>query len=183
MVTWTTENQDMNQLVDIHCPVLNWYDRAPMPDNYWLYTSCMAQGRCADSSPPANPTGHPMMLLDAPGIHFYAFPWVVYMLGAQAALYYHGALMLGTAFTDQFREGGNGEGTMCYMNGGGGAPSIRMKAMRNASSDLEYLVMAKAENISISPLPTPVSGPTEWSKNYSDYRGLRYELGIRLILL
>lgn len=180
MVTWTAENDEMNQLVDIHCPVLNWYDRAPMPDNYWLYTSCMAQGRCSDTVPPADPTGHPLMLLDSPGIHPYAFPWVVHQLGAQAALYYHGTLMLGSAYTDQFREGGNGEGTMCYMNGDVGAPSIRMKLMRNASFDLEYLFMADAANIAYTPAVAPVTSPTDWSKEFSVYQTVRNTLGQRL---
>lgn len=170
MVTWR-EDPALITLIDHFAPVLDWYEsQATQPR--WGYTSCMAQGSCTTGG--ATPSGTPMMVLDAPAVHFRAFPSVLYVSGAVRGLYYTGTKMVTTAWTNQFNEGGNGDGTLVYP---GAAASIRLKEIRRGSFDTEYLVWAKAKGL--TPM-WPATGPKAWSKDYQNFEAARMTIGTDL---
>lgn len=172
MATWRYDSA-LAPLIDHFSPVLDWWT-TPHP-GMWTYTSCMAQGDCSVGG--KAPSGTPMMVLDAPSVNFRAFPLVSWASGAERALYYTGTKMVTTAFTDQFNEGGNGDGTLVYP---GVVAGIRMKELRQGSFDVEYAAMAKRAGLKLTP---PATGPRTWLKDYSAYEAFRRQVGDALNLL
>ena len=73
--------------------------------------------------------------------------WLAFLSGATGTLYYDTILQLATAWDDQYRYTGNGEGTLFYPGTperiGGTRPipieSLRMKLVRDGYEDYEYL--------------------------------------------
>jgi len=94
--------------------------------------------------------------------------WLPFTYTATAELYYRVDLMLATAWTDSFANGGNGDGTLFYPGTpdmvGGTDPipieSMRMKLFRDGREDYEYLRFlqrhgqgAQAQAIAVSLFP------------------------------
>ncbi len=156
------------------------YSRTP---GYWLYGSCMSHGSCGNGTP-RNLTGTPDLMLDEPDVFGRAFPLVAYSLGAGAALYYDATYSLGSAWTNQYYFGGNGDGNLLYpgVSGQRGftsnqpVSSIRMKAIRQGQYDIEYVKMAKAAGLSTN-LSTLVPNQFNWSRKNSDYQAMHDSIG------
>lgn len=151
----TTEfNQNLEGLVDIYCPVLDWvsdtknghphvssYSTRP----YWVYTSCMAHGCDSDYS-----TGFtPDLVIDRPSYHPIAFYQAGWYFGAQSLLYYNS--VEGYRNTSQnmwdnpYLFSGNGDGTLFYPGkpdnaAGAHMPiaSLRLKLLREGSYMVDY---------------------------------------------
>lgn len=147
------------------------------PDSqvHGVYGSCMAQGSCSNGLQ-GNLTGTPAMVIDAPSVHWRAYMSVAYELGVQNALYYSATVRLTTAWTDQYSEGGQGDGTLILPSQTELAPimTMRTKAIRAGSYDVQYYEWAKDAGLSFTP---PASGTKTWLKNTSDYQKLREALG------
>jgi hypothetical protein len=175
----TTRRPDpaFDPYVDTYFPVLDVFTTG-WSKAYGLYTSCMAQGSCTDNQP-RNPTGTPMMLIDAPTVHPRAFLWVNYKLGAKSTLYYNATEKLSSAWTNQYFAAGNGDGTLIYPDKTALTPdmSIRMKMLRQGSFDLEYLNWAKASGIGYV---DPVTDERTWSQSFDSYQETRDRLGTQL---
>lgn len=118
--------------------------------NFWLYGACQSQGTCSNGAQ-GTPTGSPMMLIDSPASHQRAYPLVGKMAGARAMLYYNTTEALMTAWTDQRRFGGNGDGTLLYPTTGTNPPveSIRMKLVRQGMFDAEHIEWAGKAKVTI----------------------------------
>jgi hypothetical protein len=168
----------INNLDGVQAPYLG--DQRPSYDSYlalpgkqlWVYQSCMSQGCSVDVVPPdAGPgEGWPSYLLDASAAKNRAMQWAVFLVRAEGELYYETVLSLPTAFTDQFRYNGNGDGNLFYpgnvANIGGKTEvplaSIRLKLIRQGMQDYEWLKLVSdagdpefAQNIARALLPTP----------------------------
>jgi hypothetical protein len=127
----------------------------------WLYTSCLSYGCSGAEDPPGRRSplaGWPGYAIDEPASQARAMGWLAFEYGATGELYYNTAISLSTAWTDQYVEGGNGDGNLFYPgrpDGGGGAvaiggtheipiESIRLKRIRDGREDYEYLnILAK----------------------------------------
>lgn len=163
--------------VDQFYVVLDWFSKGT--NVLGAYTSCMAQGSCSNGAP-STPSGTPMMLIDAPTVHPRAFPWVLSALGMTKGLYYNSTQSIGTAWTNQYYSGGNGDGNLLYVGTDANHTpnaSIRLKMLRQGSYDIEYLNWAKSQNIAFT---SPATSATQWSKNVDDYETLRVSLGTQL---
>ncbi|MBN9685847.1 MULTISPECIES: DUF4091 domain-containing protein [unclassified Corallococcus] len=115
----------------------------------WTYQSCMSHGCVAEDAPPENQPGQgwPSYMADRPATKARAQEWVSFLAGATGELYYQTVGMLSTAWTNQYRFNGNGDGTLFYPGTAeriGGAtnvpvPSIRLKLIRLGVQDFEWL--------------------------------------------
>ncbi|OJH41313.1 DUF4091 domain-containing protein [Cystobacter ferrugineus] len=115
----------------------------------WLYQSCMSHGCVANEYAPENQPGQgwPSYMIDRPATKARALEWVSFLAGATGELYYQTVGLLSTAWTNQFRFNGNGDGTLFYPGtpssiGGTTAvplPSIRLKLIRLGIQDYEWL--------------------------------------------
>jgi hypothetical protein len=115
----------------------------------WMYQSCMSQGCVANEPAPENQPGQgwPSYMIDRPATKARALEWVSFLQGATGELYYQTVGLLSTAWTNQFRFNGNGDGTLFYPGtpstiGGTTAvplPSIRLKLIRLGIQDYEWL--------------------------------------------
>ncbi|MFY0581966.1 glycoside hydrolase domain-containing protein [Cystobacter fuscus] len=115
----------------------------------WMYQSCMSHGCVANEWAPENQPGQgwPSYMIDRPATKARALEWVSFLSGATGELYYQTVGMLSTAWTNQFRFNGNGDGTLFYPGtpssiGGTTAvplPSIRLKLIRLGVQDYEWL--------------------------------------------
>jgi hypothetical protein len=111
----------------------------------WPYTSCRSFS-CNDSESSAY-DGWPGYAIDEPASQARATGWLAFENGAAGELYYSTSRALSTAWTDQYRSGGNGDGTLFYPGTpdviGGSHPipveSIRLKRIRDGREDYEYL--------------------------------------------
>ena len=181
-----TRQEDLSfASVDIFYPVLDWFKVAGKVQTYTkpygLYTSCMANGTCSNTSSPGTPSGTPMLVFDAPAVHRLAFLPIVYQMGGTRALYFNGTQMLPTAWSDQRNEGGNGDGTIAYPGKKGlvvggytfaddvAVASLRMKYLRAGSYLVEYMAEAKKRGLVFS---SPIKSQFDWSKNEGDYQAL-----------
>lgn len=141
---WKTE---FDAYVDLFIPVINWFDqpgriaKASYGGKYGLYTSCMANGNCANQTDPTKVsprTVFPGMVIedtDGPA------QFVKYSLdqGAKILLYFNGTQKLPTAWADggQYNEGGNGDGTLVYKcpDKDEACPSLRLVKIGQAYQD------------------------------------------------
>jgi len=159
-------------------PVAEWFldprFTVPYTKPYGLYVGCMSQGRCAPG-PASNPTGTPLMVLDSPEIHQMIFPVMAYALGAQRAMYYRLDKKIKTAFQldGQYDEGGHGDGTMLYYQGGPQA-SARLKAIRYGSNSVEYLKLLGEDGHDL------VQDTRHWIKDKTLLNNLRNKLAKKL---
>jgi hypothetical protein len=129
------------------------------PKSLWLYTSCQSYGCEGDRSDPSLFEGWPGYGIDQEPSEARAMGWLTFDYDAPGELYYQTTSLLPTAWTDSYRSGGNGDGTLFYpglpAGGDGGAPiggrrqipldSIRMKRIRDGREDYEYLHLLAGE--------------------------------------
>ncbi|WP_257461787.1 DUF4091 domain-containing protein [Archangium lipolyticum] len=117
----------------------------------WMYQSCMSHGCAYGTNAPENEpgAGWPSYMLDRPAAKGRAMQWLTFLGGATGELYYQTVGMLASAWEDQFRFNGNGDGTLFYPGTlqriGGGTPvpvaSLRLKLIRLGVQDYEWLKM------------------------------------------
>lgn len=145
----------------------------------WSYQSCMSHG-CVDDEYRLSSywSGWPSYAIDQPASEARAMPWLLFDRNVGGEYYYETAKNLDTAWSNQYSEGGNGDGTLFYPglpNGGAGIPaiggtrhipieSIRLKRIRDGREDYEYLsilekngLRTEAVNVVRSVFPTPYS--------------------------
>ena len=119
----------------------------------WLYASCRSHG-CEGAPPDSAATvGWPGYAIDQPASQARAFGWLAFLYRVSGELYYETTESLPSAWRDQYRFGGNGDGNLFYPGGPtglGGGPaiggrheipieSIRLKRIRDGREDYEYL--------------------------------------------
>jgi uncharacterized protein (TIGR03382 family) len=156
----------LEELIDVTAPVVNHLDgtappflgsqRATYEDflsrpgrELWVYQSCMSHGCAYGTNAPENQpgAGWPSYMVDRSAAKGRAMEWVSFLEGATGELYYQTVGMLATAWTDQFRFNGNGDGTLFYpgtpaaIGGATDVPvaSIRLKLIRLGVQDYEWL--------------------------------------------
>ncbi len=115
----------------------------------WLYQSCMSHGCAYGTNAPENRpgAGWPSYMLDRSAAKARAMEWVSFLEGATGELYYQTVGMLASAWTDQYRFNGNGDGTLFYpgtperIGGSTHVPvaSLRLKLIRLGVQDYEWL--------------------------------------------
>jgi hypothetical protein len=111
-----------------------------------MYTSCETEGCSGDDSDHYF-DGWPGYPIDEPASEARAMGWQSFIYRTSGELYYATDYALTTAWTDQYRFGGNGDGTLFYPGTpdrvGGTDPipieSMRMKLIRDGYQDFEYL--------------------------------------------
>lgn len=158
---------DFAPYIDWFCPVVNFAPFSRTPE--CLYTSCMANATCQNTTADkvGTPTGHPMMVLDAPSGHAVAFPLVMAKLGAARGLYFNSTQMLPTAWNPGglYSEGGDGDGTLLYPGTDGLPwPSLRLKRLYRGLQDAYYLGRG---------MVNPVTGPTTFPQTEDAYEAAR----------
>jgi hypothetical protein len=124
----------------IFTPVINWFTAWGSNGPGWIYTSCMANGNCTNKTSAdlvKEATTFPMMVLDAPETDPERFVIEGAATGATALLYFNTTQKMPTAFDPggQYNEGGNGDGTLLYPNGG---VSKRLKYIRKGLNKLAW---------------------------------------------
>ncbi|WP_304503373.1 DUF4091 domain-containing protein [Corallococcus soli] len=159
-------NHDLEGLVDAVVPLVNHLDgtegvyRGSQRDTYteflerpgtalWTYQSCMSHGCAYGTNAPENKpgAGWPSYMLDRSAAKARAMEWVTFLEGATGELYYQSVGMLSTAWADQYRFNGNGDGTLFYpgtpaeIGGATDVPvaSLRLKLIRQGMQDYEWL--------------------------------------------
>ncbi|MBZ4375572.1 DUF4091 domain-containing protein [Corallococcus sp. AS-1-6] len=115
----------------------------------WMYQSCMSHGCAYGTNAPENKpgAGWPSYMLDRSAAKARAMEWVTFLQGATGELYYQTVGMLSTAWRDQYRFNGNGDGTLFYpgtpeaIGGRTDVPvaSLRLKLIRQGMQDYEWL--------------------------------------------
>lgn len=124
----------------------------PGYNRLWLYTSCMTEG-CADAyDGHVRYSGWPSYAIDQLPGEARAMAWQVFNHRATGEYYYEISKHLDTAFTNQYEDGGQGDGTLIYPGKTsriGGATdtvleSIRLKQIREGREDYEYLAHLSA---------------------------------------
>jgi Domain of unknown function (DUF4091) len=111
----------------------------------WPYTSCMSFS--CDTSESSGYDGWPGYAIDQPASQARAMGWMAFITGANGELYYNTTQAVTSAWTDQYRFGGNGDGTLFYPGTpsviGGEHPipveSMRLKRIRDGREDFEYM--------------------------------------------
>jgi hypothetical protein len=114
-----------------------------------MYQSCMSHGCAYGTNAPENKpgAGWPSYMLDRSAAKARAMEWVTFLQGATGELYYQTVGMLSTAWADQYRFNGNGDGTLFYpgtpqaIGGKTDVPvaSLRLKLIRQGMQDYEWL--------------------------------------------
>jgi Tol biopolymer transport system component len=116
----------------------------------WLYQSCESF-YCAPGYLAADDNeyfrGWPSFAIDQPAFEQRSLGWLSYRYGAAGQYYFETVNQLSTAWTNQFGEGGNGDGTLFYpgtpglISGADPIPleSIRLKRIRDGIEDYELL--------------------------------------------
>jgi hypothetical protein len=113
--------------------------------NLWPYTSCDSYS-CGEYEG-SEYDGWPGYAIDEPASQARAMGWLAFVTGASGELYYSTSRALSTAWTNQYRSGGNGDGTLFYpgttgvIGGTHAIPieSMRLKRIRDGREDYEYL--------------------------------------------
>ncbi len=111
----------------------------------WLYSACGSHGCVRNDPTTAGWAGG--YQIDGPASETRAMPWLAFTYDVSGLIYYDTALQLATAWDDQYRYTGNGEGTLFYpgtpaLIGGTHAipiESLRLKHLRDGLQDYEYL--------------------------------------------
>jgi hypothetical protein len=166
--SWAT---DLSPLVnDIDRDGLAAYDawhRANGQRGLWPYTSCRSFS--CDGSESLEYSGWPGYAIDQPASQARAMGWLAFITGATGELYYSTTQALSTAWTDQYRSGGNGDGTLFYPGTpavvGGTHPipveSMRLKRIRDGREDHEYLriLAARGQRSTATEVVTGLFGP------------------------
>lgn len=164
--SYELERHGLEELIDLPVPLVNHMDGTEEPymgdqsatyveflkrpnRALWMYQSCMSHGcaygtNAAENQPGA---GWPSYMLDRSAAKVRAQEWVTFLGGATGELYYQTVGMLSTAWTDQYRFNGNGDGTLFYPGTteriGGSTPvpvaSMRLKLIRLGVQDYEWL--------------------------------------------
>lgn len=162
------------------------------PREIWLYTACGSHGCTTSSDPYTN--GWAGYEIDAPASEARAMPWLAFRYRATGTLYYDMALKLATAWDDQYRYSGNGEGTLFYPGTpdriGGTRPipieSMRMKLIRDGYEDYEYLQLlrnngleSEAQRVASSLFPAPY----DTAKSDAQVQAARKQLATRIAQL
>lgn len=148
----------LEELIDLAVPLVNHIDGqrstydaflARPRRELWLYQSCMSHGCAYGTNAPENKpgAGWPSYMVDRSAAKARAMEWVSFLEGATGELYYQTVGMLASAWTDQFRYNGNGDGTLFYpgtpsaIGGATDVPvaSIRLKLIRLGVQDYEWL--------------------------------------------
>jgi hypothetical protein len=132
----------------------------------WLYTACGSHGCDDDQGPYWD--GWAGYGIDQPASQARAVSWLAMLYDAGGELYYNTTVALPEAWQDQYRFGGNGDGTLFYPGLPRGEPpdadtgdglavgdaptiggtheipieSIRLKRIRDGREDYEYLRLA-----------------------------------------
>lgn len=166
--------------VDIWCPLWFLYDektarqRQELGEEIWTYTA-LCQGR-----------GVPFWQIDFSPVHFRAPFWVNWHYGVKGFLYWS-SIYWGAGqdpwTTPHFREQYWGEGMLLYPGKDAGlsgpAPSIRLKLIREALEDFEYMTLAagqghKAQADEI--VGSLARSFTDWSQDPEAYMAARAQL-------
>lgn len=163
--------------VDIYAPVFEHFERHDFSKGEsWGYVSCMTTScRIVGKL-----SGTPGMAVELPPVYRKAFYWVGYKYNLKALLYYatnYGFVGYKTGNGYQIEAfGQNGDGTLLgeLSSGEGPVATLRMKELREASFDIEYLKWDKAD---VSDL---VKSTREWDKDINKYYLKRKEIGERL---
>lgn len=144
----------------------------PGHNRLWLYTSCMTEG-CGDAWD-GHPRygGWPSYAIDQSPGEARAMAWQVFNHRATGEYYYEISKRMDSAFTDQYEDGGQGDGTLIYPGKasriGGNTDtvleSIRLKQIREGREDYEFLAHLantgrEAQARSIAGDYTGVEGP------------------------
>lgn len=123
------------------------------PNELWLYTSCLSFS-CSSAEDPAGTrsqfAGWPGYAIDQPASQARAMGWLSFEYEATGELYWNTAVSLSRAWTDQYVEGGNGDGNLFYPGRPSGEfaiagtheipiESMRLKRIRDGREDYEYL--------------------------------------------
>lgn len=184
--------EDLEELVDIIVVLVNFIGQ-PVPgvgtqrqryDEFlalprrelWLYQSCASHG-CGSPVVENQPgQGWPSYMIDRPATKNRAMQWVAFLQEATGELYYQTLEMLSTAWTDQYRWWGNGDGTLFYPGlpsiiGGSTEvpiPSLRLKLIRLGFQDYEWLKAVSdagdpeyARRVALRVIPTPWRVPDD----------------------
>ncbi len=160
------ESHKLQELIDLVVPVVNHIDGTEAPfmgdqratyDSFlarpgrelWLYQSCMSHGCDYGTNAPENKpnAGWPSYMVDRSAAKARAMEWVSFLEGAKGELYYQADGAIVSAWTDQFRFAGNGDGNLLYpgtpaaIGGTTDVPvaSIRLKLIRLGVQDYEWL--------------------------------------------
>jgi hypothetical protein len=184
--------EDLEELVDIIVVLVNLIGepvpgggtQRPRYDGFlarpqrelWLYQSCASHG-CGTPMRENTPgQGWPSYMIDRPATKNRAMQWVAFLQDATGELYYQTLEMFSTAWTDQFRYWGNGDGTLFYPGlpsiiGGTTQvpiPSLRLKLIRLGLQDYEWLKAVSeagdpeyARRIALRVVPTPWRVPDD----------------------
>lgn len=144
---------ELQGVIDIWCPVINYYDntkrhggevfyreRQKLGEQVWWYTSMMSE----DSR------SLPSYFIDASAVSPRVVGWLTWLRGVQGILYYHMSYSWkNLPWVNQYAFGANGDGTLWYPGtpdaiGGSNTtpvPSIRLKSIRDGLEDFEYLAL------------------------------------------
>lgn len=124
----------------------------------WAYQSCQSHGcgECGTPSPGEFDRGWPQRVIDSSAVQNRAFSWIAFTHDLGAELYFETVEQLTTAWDrdGQCKFSGSGDGTLFYpgkparIGGKTDIPiaSIRLKLLREAMEDYEYLVLAARQN-------------------------------------
>ncbi len=144
LMNWVGPNGAMGTYADYR----NWLNQDPHRKMWW-YQSCISHGcgNGCDTSHGGAFTGWPSYVIDASAIQARAMEWFTFRHDVGGELYFATTDQLTTAWTNQCRYSGSGDGTLFYP----GKPSIiggqtdipiesqRMKLIREGLEDYEYL--------------------------------------------
>jgi hypothetical protein len=119
------------------------------PRQLWLYSACGSHG-CIPEKDAVTRGWAGGYQIDGPASQTRAMPWIAFTHRIQGLFYYDTTQLLATAWDDQYRYTGNGEGTLFYPGTpdriGGATPipveSMRLKLLRDGFEDYEYLKYA-----------------------------------------
>ena len=209
LVTTTIQAAQANGLLpNILVPVINELDdvsgsyagdQRPAYDAFvknggtlWTYQSCMSHG-CAFGGDPSQ-SGWPSYMIDASGGRNRAMQWVDFNERVTGELYYEtvNAYEGGDPWADQYRFGGNGDGTLFYpgepskIGGQTEIPvaSLRLKLIRQGMEDYEYLAKVSALGdpaFAAAQAATVAKDPHSVSSDPQLFHAARAALGARIL--
>ncbi|MCB0319568.1 MAG: DUF4091 domain-containing protein, partial [Bdellovibrionales bacterium] len=194
----TPYSEDLKSLVDIYVPVseeiggdfpdiAKYQELRKSGKEFWWYVSCMSHG-CGNSTN----TGSPDLVIDRPAVYIRSIGWIGPLLKTDAFFYYH--VNNGYQFfpkRDPWKSlwdfSGNGDGTLVYPGRPGmfglrrhmPIASLRLKLVRQASFDAQYVRLMESKGDQAMPLwwkeakRNIVRNFTDWDRDYWQYSKLR----------